>query len=364
MKRIDERDTIFSRLSLQEGTKDYGEYYAQHSGMKDADDEVRRERLLGRGKKLEMDPEDRVLHNIAAGTGNLIRQFHETAAATKPADKKVTMPLETMSRLLVEAAVYYGAAAAGTIELSEDDFYSRHGGSKSTLYGKPVDTRWKWAIVFTLEMDRSMINRAPHDEEELTVMRAYLMGAFVGCQIVLYLKSLGYDAYLNSLQQYDAPLKPLAMKAGLGQSGRSNLLVTKKHGCRVRLGAVMTDMALAGSEPVDFGLTEFCKRCGKCAENCPTGAIEKGQPSISNEHADWTFSDTRCMTMWNRAGTDCGICISSCPFTQGVDPALVERMKDDPDVMDRIIREDRERYGKRAYIEGKLPIRRLGDSPD
>jgi hypothetical protein len=54
-------------------------------------------------------------------------------------------------------------------------------------------------------------------------MRGYLMADFVGCQLVLYLKSLGYNAFLNPMQRCNAPLTRLAWKAGLGQIGRNNL---------------------------------------------------------------------------------------------------------------------------------------------
>jgi len=64
---------------------------------------------------------------------------------------------------------------------------------------------------------------------------------------------------------------PLAIDAGLGQLGRNGLLITPKYGPAVRIGKVLTDMPLVPDRPIDFGVTEFCQSCKKCAEHCPPG---------------------------------------------------------------------------------------------
>jgi ferredoxin len=368
MSRIDERDTIFSRMSLQKGTKRYEDYYARHPEKKAADDKVQIERLARRKEKLNagsgqrLSDQDHALKSISSSTRPLIRELRDIADRMEPAETKIELPPKELSRHIKEVAVHYGAAAAGIVRLQQEDFYSHQGTERGAGYGTPLDDHWQSAIVFTLEMDKTMINRAPYDEEQLTTMRGYLIGAFVGCQLAMYLKSLGYDAFLNTLQLYNAPMTPLAVKAGLGQRGRNNLLVTENLGCRVRLGAVMTDMPLSGDDPVDFGLMEFCRQCEKCAENCPIDAIPRGDPEEVDGRIFWPLSDTRCMTMWNRAGTDCGICIASCPFTQGVNPEHITRMKNDPATIELILQQDRNEHGRREHIKEKLPIWRLSMS--
>jgi len=49
------------------------------------------------------------------------------------------------------------------------------------------------------------------------------------------------------------------------------------------------------------------------------------------------------MQAWLRFGTDRGICIASCPFTQGVDAAMVNRLKGHSDVMRQILEQQDKR---------------------
>ena len=56
-----------------------------------------------------------------------------------------------------------------------------------------------------------------------------------------------------------------------------------------------------------------------------------------------------------RFATDCALCIASCPFTQGVDPERVARMKGNYDVMMGILAKDSARHGFRSRTES-LPI--------
>jgi len=70
---------------------------------------------------------------------------------------------------------------------------------------------------------------------------------------LLYFLYLGYSATANHLRHYDALLVPLAVDAGLGETGRLGYLMTRDYGPRVRLGAVTTDLPLIPDKPVDMG---------------------------------------------------------------------------------------------------------------
>ncbi len=58
--------------------------------------------------------------------------------------------------------------------------------------------------------------------------------------------------------------KAVAVAAGLGWQGKSLLLVTPKHGPRVRLVTVLTDLDLPPDEPVK----NRCGTCTACADAC------------------------------------------------------------------------------------------------
>ena len=67
----------------------------------------------------------------------------------------------------------------------------------------------------------------------------------------------------------------MAISAGLGELGRTNRLINPIFGGNVRIDGFLTDLPLAPDKPIDFGLQEFCKRCKKCAEACPSGSVSQ-----------------------------------------------------------------------------------------
>ncbi len=293
--------------------------------------------------------EDRILALVDDST-SVISNLMEADQTKSPVTQKVDLPPERASRLVKEVAGFYGAALIGITDMKDYLYYSHRSS------GQPVEQQFTYAIVIAVVMDRQMINRAPHHETLLATCNGYVNAAFAGARLSAYIKSLGYDTSLNTMAKYDAPLVPLAEHAGIGQSGRCNFIVTKDYGNRIRLGAVLTNLPLLVDEPVDFGLKEFCMLCGKCAENCPGKALSHKEPSIINDRRVWEHDEVKCMQKWLEFGTDCGICIASCPFTQGIDPARVAEMKGDPDIMRDILREHDERYGARAFTQDRLPI--------
>ena len=68
-------------------------------------------------------------------------------------------------------------------------------------------------------------------------------------------------------------LKDAAVLAGMGCIGKNNMLVTPEYGPRVRLRAMLTDVALPCTGPVDF---DPCKECDMpCQRVCPQKAFER-----------------------------------------------------------------------------------------
>jgi len=76
----------------------------------------------------------------------------------------------------------------------------------------------------------------------------------------------------------DISLRHAAVEAGLGEIGLNRLLLTRKFGPRVRLGAVLTTAPLKS----DNRFTEkLCNDCGECVKACPAGAItEEGKVDV------------------------------------------------------------------------------------
>ena len=396
IRYFDERDTLFSRTRLLEGTAAFNDYYRRFPERLDTDNELRRLGGLLRietagtlnGKQIrtlkpsppnrlvqllmrvvpplrsrvearmkeqvdaiphQLQDEDRVIALIDDSTP-AIRDLFEADKRKKPAAQRVSLTPERATNLVKEVAKLYGAALVGITEMQDYSYYTHRSN------GRPISHDFKYAIVFAVVMPKEMINRAPHRETLLATCNGYVEAAHTGARLSGYIKSLGHETSLNCMASYDAPLVLLAERAGIGQVSRANVVVTKEYGNRVRLGAVLTNLPLIPDEPEDFGLKHFCMLCGKCAVNCPTRALTSDPPQLINGSLVWDHHEERCFKMWMRFATDCALCIASCPFTQGVDPEKVATMKGNYEVMMAILAEDRERHGWRARATESLPI--------
>lgn len=222
--------------------------------------------------------------------------------------------------------------------------------------GKKVNLNYNYAIVLAAPLEKNYVNRSPFAEVQMATMKGYSDTSAVAAQVSLYIKNLGHEACTDDFLEYHSPMVPLALAAGIGQLGRSNLVVNPVYGNRMKMGAVLTNIPLIADEPLDFGLTEFCKLCGKCARNCPAKAISQAEPLVSGDMEYWPHNEAGCMKMWMKVETDCGICMSSCPFSQGVDQELVQSMKWNTEIMELILKEDYEKYGKRNFIKTPLSV--------
>lgn len=360
MKKYDERETLFSRASLKKGSKEYLDFYAKHPDIKDVDDKIRD--ISFRKQLRKSDNFKELFLPLIANNKLFIKSLHKLVDNIQT--KEQVKIDKSFSKNIKEITKYYGATDTGIAKLDELSYYSHSGGLSDAIdidsYNKLIVPTYKTAIVFTIKMDKEMINRAPSFEELMATEEAYLKVAQVGARLTTYLKSLGYDALFNSSERYLAPLVPLAYDAGLGEIGMSNHLITMEYGDNMRLGAVFTNLELDYDSPVDFGLTEFCKHCALCLINCPSNSITHLTRMV-NGRQFYKFDENSCFDLWTKAGTDCGVCIQSCPLSQGVDLDKLKRMKDNPALMDEIIKEHLKKYGRRNYTKEDLDIVKIKD---
>jgi len=102
----------------------------------------------------------------------------------------------------------------------------------------------------------------------------------------------------------------------LGEIGRMGLLMTPKLGPRVRISVVTTNMPLQIDKPLnDYSVIDFCTICKKCAEACPSQAISLKPQEVIDGVKRWQINQEKCFTLWCTLGTDCGRCISVCPYS-------------------------------------------------
>jgi epoxyqueuosine reductase QueG len=108
----------------------------------------------------------------------------------------------------------------------------------------------------------------------------------------------------------------MAVDCGLGELSRAGYLLTKEFGLGLRLAIVTTDMPLTHDKPVDIAAQSFCETCKICAEECPIGAIPMGGKVEYNGVKKWKLDEEKCYRYWHAVGTDCGLCMMSCPWTK------------------------------------------------
>jgi len=176
-------------------------------------------------------------------------------------------------------------------------------------------------VVLAFTEDYNMVKYYPTWIAHSVTSMGYSIMAITNMFLSAFIRSLGFKAIESS---NDIALStPMAMQAGMGELGRNGLLVTPQFGPRVRLSKVITDLPLVADEPIEFGVTEFCSVCEKCAELCPSQSILYGERTIepinvsnSGGVLKWPINAETCRKYWGQMNKPCTTCISCCPYNK------------------------------------------------
>jgi reductive dehalogenase len=194
----------------------------------------------------------------------------------------------------------------------------------------------KTVIVLLIAADFDCIATAPAWTSDGSYGDGYSQMGVKADQIAKFIRGLGYHAVSagNDLGNSVA----YSIMAGLGEGGRNGQLLAPGVGPRVRIAKVYTDLDFVEyDQPHNWGITDFCLTCGKCAEACPSDALplpedKNGGYGIepSYEFSDepgytWNnqpgvrkfYTDAKkCYNFWVENGGACGACIASCTFNE------------------------------------------------
>ncbi len=345
--RIDERDIMFSRMTRKKNTAEYEDYYKNNPNLKDIDDEIR--------ALPELDSDETAFYSpintpIVSATFNFLSDIKNLVNGPEISEKRLEDTPENFTAKIKGLAKYYGADLCN-IAICDESYYYSHRGREDDIYGDKVDNLYKNTIVFAVEMDKSYIDTAPKLPESIEVTKGYLDAAIIGMILTYYIKHLGYNARNHMDGNYEIVLPLAAKKAGLGDIGRHGVLITEKYGSRIRLGAVSTDLPLIPDLESDFSVYDFCEVCKKCVLTCPAKAIPMDKIIDMNGIKRWQITQAECYKKWRSLGTDCGICLSTCPFSSNIPIESIEKYKLNSNYAKDIIEEHEKKYPIRPFVK-------------
>ena len=143
------------------------------------------------------------------------------------------------------------------------------------------------------------------------------LAAFLGLQ--------GYGVVHSQL-----PFKLLAVRSGLVEYGRNNIVYHRGMGSFLQLCAYYSDIPCGEDSWQEARMMERCRSCTACIRNCPTGAIRRDRFLLSaercityyNENAnplpDWLGS------RWHDNLIGCMLCQKMCPENRHAGAGFVD----------------------------------------
>ncbi|NOX47059.1 MAG: hypothetical protein GXO89_08790 [Chlorobi bacterium] len=236
-KRIDERDTMFSRNELKPGTGNFVDYYKRNPDKKTIDDAWREKPGLMHPGSSQFDPFQ--FASAEAGFETIEALRNEVNGPVN--NKKTDVNPEAITNYVKNWAKKLGALDCGITELQDYHLYSV--GGRGERYGKKYERQHKFAIAFTVEMDKEMVSAAPQGSIVMESGQQYLESGKIAIQLGKFIRKLGYEARAHVDGNYKAICPLVARDAGLGEIGRMGILMTPKLGPRVRIAVVTTVMS-------------------------------------------------------------------------------------------------------------------------
>ena len=232
---------------------------------------------------------------------------------------------EKMAREIKRIARFFGADLCGITEMDT-----------RFLYASRVDTRdmsetsvdlpegMTSVIVMGHQMEQELVDTYPSALAGAATGREYSHEAAVVMQLAAYIRNLGFEA---TASMNDTGLViPFAVKAGLGEYARNQMVITPEFGPRLRFSKIFTNLPLAHDSPAPRGVRAFCDICTKCADACPVKALPFGPPEVGGANVSaikgvrkWTADAEKCFGFWAKLASDCAICMRVCPFNRDFD---------------------------------------------
>jgi len=311
-QQYDERNNMFARNNIQHHPKLMETYYAQHPENKTIDQQIHNKPEFGEKEQAYHDAYsapcyeaafEHLERSIPLSTGNVAKQ-------------KTPIDPVLFSKAIKDISKFYGACDVSFLRLKSHHFYS-HKGRHAKNWGDKTDQSHKTAIAIVVPMRVEMIKKGPTSSVLQESAQKYVEAAKISNILAGYIRNFGYPARAHNDANYDTLCVPIACESGIGELGRMGIFMHRVHGPCVRLAIVTTDLELPDSSlQKPLYMEEFCKICKKCADNCPSGSITHDDEPYSRNFRHWSIQQEKCFSYWKTIGSDCGLCISVCPYTK------------------------------------------------
>lgn len=225
-----------------------------------------------------------------------------------------------MTRHIKETAYFLRADMVGICRLPPYAVFTH-----SRWDNRPIELPHKYAVAILVDQDWKTSEAFDGSDWISNSMSflAYSTSGFIACVLADYIRRLGYPARAHHAMNYQVVVPPILLWAGLGEMSRMGDVVLNPFlGPRFKAAVITTDLPLEIDQPIDFGLQDFCAKCGKCARECPAQAISTGAKVWHNGYEKWENNVQKCtgMRVGNQHGSGCGTCIKVCPWNKPYTP--------------------------------------------
>ncbi|MGB0504695.1 MAG: 4Fe-4S double cluster binding domain-containing protein [Pikeienuella sp.] len=227
-----------------------------------------------------------------------------------------------MNAEIKKVAQFFGADLCAVTEIDDRWLYeTRVDARDASEAANELPEGITSVIVLGHEMDESLLATYPSALGGAATGREYSHEAGIVMQVAAYIRNLGYEA-VASMNDTGLVI-PYAIKAGLGEYARNQLVITPEFGPRLRFSKIFTTMPVAHDAPRKLGVAEFCSTCDRCVKACPAKALPSGPPSVESTGKSaitgvrkWTSDAEACFGYWAKLASDCAICMRVCPFNR------------------------------------------------
>lgn len=264
-----------------------------------------------------------IISNRSAAEG--VREGFQAPIRADTPVAPVQVPVEdpaAMAEEVKRVARFFGADLCGITGMDPRWIYASQVDTRD-FSEAPVDLPPGLGSVIVLghQMDAPLVQTYPSALAGAATGREYSHEAAIVMQLAAFIRNMGYRA-VASMNDTGLVI-PFAVKAGLGEYARNQLVITPEFGPRLRFSKIFTDLPLAHDAPKPLGVKAVCDICTRCAEACPVKALPFGAPEAGGTNRSaikgvvkWTSDAEKCFGYWAKLASDCAICLRVCPFNR------------------------------------------------